>query len=222
MIASRTLVLPFLTAAALAASPGCGKKEEGGSGTESGGAAAGGGTAGGGKAGGGKAGALEAVTAAAKDANAAVPADLKEKISFAAAEVDEGKVAALVPSGWTESPHIPGSYKPADDAGLGFMTSYSVGTNCDGSCEPKDWAATADKVNFAQFKGEQFTVVKDEQLDGGGRLLVATSGEKTYVTGARWKDGARSYISCSATLDGPAAAAADAFAQACRAARATE
>ena len=219
MIASRPLLLSFLTAAALAASAGCGKKEDAGSGDKAAGDKAAGGKEAGG---GGTAAALEAVTAAAEAANAAVPADLKEKVSFAAAEVDEGKVAALVPSGWTESPHIPGSYKPADDAGLGFMTSYSVGTNCDGTCEPKDWAATAEKVNFAQFKGEQFTVVKDEAMEGGGRLLVATSGEKTYVTGARWKDGARSYVSCSATLDGPAAAAADAFAQACRAARPTE
>src|SRR5690606_5196758 len=117
--------------------------------------------------------------------------------------------------------HMPGRYKPTQEADLGFMTSYTVGSNCDGSCEPKDWAAVAAK-DFEQFKGEQFTIVSDDELDGGGRILVATSSGKTYVTAARWKDGASRYTVCNATLDGAAVPAADAFVQACRAIQSLE
>jgi hypothetical protein len=215
MIPSRASLFSFIALAALALSPACGKKDEGGGG------GSGDGTGGGKGKAGAKGGSLEAVAAQADAANAAVPAELKEKITFAAAALDNGKVAALIPTGWEDNEHMPGRYKPTKDADLGFMTSYTIGTSCDGTCEPKDWAAVAGK-DFEQFKGEQFTIVSDDPLDGGGRILIATSSGKTYLTAARWKDGARSYLVCHATLAGAAVPAAEAFAHACRAARSLE
>ena len=151
------------------------------------------------------------------EVQAAVAAD-GPKVEFEAKLVDRDRVIAAAPKGWSESKVIPGNYEPPQDGGLGFMTRYSVGTNCDGTCSPKDWKATADKVDFAQFAGEQFQVVKDEALkDPAGRVLVATAeeGKRTYVTVARWTDGASRYYVCRATLDEEAKALVPAFEKAC-------
>jgi hypothetical protein len=152
------------------------------------------------------------------EVQAAVPADAP-KVEFEAKLAEKEKLIAAVPKGWKEGV-IPGSYQPPDEASLGFMTRYTAGTNCDGSCEPKDWKATADKVNFAQFQGDQFQVQKDDALtEPAGRILVANTKDdgKVYIAAARWQDGASFYITCSVTLDKEAAALAPAFEKACRA-----
>jgi len=149
---------------------------------------------------------------------AAIPEDAP-KVELEAKLLDDDKMIAAVPKGWKEGV-VPGSFQPPDEANLGFMTRYSAGTNCDGTCEPKDWKATADKVNFAQFKGDQFQIQKDEELkDPSGRVLVATTKDdgKVYISAARWKDGARFYVTCAVTLDKEAVALATAFEKACRA-----
>ena len=152
---------------------------------------------------------------AGADANGKIPEELKGKLEFTAVLGEKDRHVALQPKGW-EGGAIPGSVRPPDAAGLGFMTSYSTGSNCDGTCEAKDWPATADKVEFAQFKGQDFTIQKDEKLESG-RVLVAKTVDRTYVVAAMWKDGARRYFSCRATLDQEVAAAAPAFEAACRA-----
>jgi hypothetical protein len=167
-----------------------------------------------GEKGGGGGGATADTSAAVAAANAALPADLKGKLEFEGAKNDKEGVAIVAPKGW-KAGMMPGSYQPPEDASLGFMTRYSVSSNCDGDCAPKDWKATADKVDFAQFKGDQFKIEKDENLPNG-RVLVAKSGETTYVVAAWWKDGAKKYYNCRATLDREIAAAAPAFEAACR------
>lgn len=123
-----------------------------------------------------------------------------------------------MPEGWKQSDVIPGSYSPPDGAGLGFMTKFSVGTNCDGSCEAKDWAATSDKVDFAQFTaGGAFKVEKDDKAAGQRLLVAGNSDGSKYVVAAFWKDGASRYYACHAKLEQPDAALAPAFEKACRA-----
>lgn len=159
---------------------------------------------------------LEALAkGAVPEVNGKIAEELKGKVEFGAALGEKDRHVVPQPKGW-EGGTIPGSVKPPDAAGLGFMTAFSSGSNCDGTCEPKDWAATADKVEFAQFSRDDFTPVKDEKTDSG-RVLVARTPDRTYVVTATWKPGARRYFYCRATLDQEIAAAAPAFEAACQA-----
>ena len=147
---------------------------------------------------------------------AAVPADAP-KVEFEAKLTDKDTAIAAVPKGWKESV-IPGTFEPPEGSDIPFMTQYGVGSNCDGSCSPKDWKATAEKVEFAQFKDPQFKIEKDEALkDPEGRLLVASvdEGKKLYIVAARWKEGASRYYTCRATLVDKATALRPAVERAC-------
>ena len=163
--------------------------------------------------------AAPAIDAAA--VNALVPADLKAKLVFDKTDIVEerGKHSVTytmaAPKGWTSKMKGFASLHPADDANLGFFTEVSVGSNCDGTCEPKDWAKVADKVNFKQFEADK--VIKNVTTPTS-RLLIASRDDKTtFVVYAWWENGARRYNTCSATLDEPVKAAGDAFAKACQA-----
>lgn len=122
--------------------------------------------------------------------------------------------SAVLRKGWKEGA-IPGMVKPPDDANLGFMTKFSVGTNCDGTCEAKDWAATVDKVEFAQLASAG-TVEKDEKGEGTRTMIVAI-GDRKDLRMAWWKTGAKHYVSCGATLEKEVAPALAAFEAACKA-----
>jgi hypothetical protein len=152
--------------------------------------------------------------------NALVPAELKDKLVFEQRDIVEerGKGVATftlaAPKGWEQSNKMFAKVKPPSGASdLGFMTSFGVGSNCDGTCEPKDWAKTSEKVEFAQFRDGK--IVKDE-LGKTSHLMIAEKGGTTYVVYAWWQDGARKYASCTASLEAPVAAAAPAPAAARR------
>jgi hypothetical protein len=146
----------------------------------------------------------------------AVPKALAGRLDFEPAELPEENVSAIVPKGWTPSRVIPGRYRPTKDANLGFMTSYKVGSNCDGACEPKEWKSIANKVEFDRLLSKGgFKAVKDEALTNG-RLVVARGSSTTVVAAAWWKKGANRYYFCRASLDKPADTAVAAFEQACR------
>jgi hypothetical protein len=148
--------------------------------------------------------------------NALVPASLKDKLVFEERKIEEerGKRTTVytvaAPKSW--GPGFKGfaQLKPAD--GDGFMTKFSVGTNCDGTCEPKDWAATVGKVYEGYLKGE---VTKDEK-GKNSRTIIAKSGDQMIVLVASWTDGASKYSSCEATLDKQWFEAAPAFEKACQ------
>jgi hypothetical protein len=183
-------------------------------------------------------------------ANAAVPAELKNKVSFEVRTVDDGmkhhpkKFTFVAPAQWKKG-FMPGSVEPNDGDNMGFGTEMMVGTNCDGSCEPKDWASVSDKVNFSQYTSGKVNgkLVKDEKTKNS-RLMVfsneptvqenagsasmtvngqtttttvtATSGSKgVTVIHAWWADGDSKYYTCQATLNDAAAALAPAFEKAC-------
>lgn len=154
--------------------------------------------------------------------NALVPADLKAQLVFDKTDIVEerGKHSVTTytmaaPKGWTSKMKGFASLHPADDAKLGFFTELSVGSNCDGTCEPKEWGPVADKVNFKQFANDK--VIKNETTPNS-RLLIASREDKTtFVVYAWWEKGARRYNTCTATLDEAVKTAGDAFAKACQA-----
>jgi hypothetical protein len=152
------------------------------------------------------------------EANALVPDALKKSLTFVAAKAEEDDMAVVVPSGWSES-FMPGSYEPPDESNLGFMTRFTVGSNCDGYCKKKDWKAAVAKTEFGQFlESDRFEIKKDEALGANGRLLVASADDSTYVVSAWWKDDASRYFYCRANLEKEISGAVDAFEKACRAA----
>lgn len=150
--------------------------------------------------------------AAVQAVKAKVPAGLA--LEFEAVLGEKDRHVAIQPKGW-ETGVIPGRVKPPAGASLGFLTAFSTGSNCDGSCEPKDWAKVADSVEFAQFKGGAWAIEKDEALPDG-RLLVARGDGRIDIALARWKADASRYFVCRATLDKELLAAAGAFEEACR------
>ena len=166
--------------------------------------------------------------------NALVPAELKDKLVFEQRDIVEerGKrskttYTLAAPKDWEQGDmKMFASLRPKSDAGFGNMTEIGAGSNCDGRCEAKDWAKVSEKVNFAQFRGGDWKIIKDESTKTS-HLLIARQGDATYVTYAWWADGASKYYTCRATLDvgfgseGPKGdtlqAAAEAFAKACQA-----
>ncbi len=166
-----------------------------------------------------KAGAAPAAALDVAGVNALVPADLKPKLTFDKTEVVEERgrhsttYTLAAPKGWASKMKGFTSLKGGDD--VGFFTSLDVGSNCDGTCEPKDWAATADKALFAQFAKDK--VVKDEKKPNSRLLVAERDAKTTFVIYAWWATGAKRYHSCFATLDEPVRAAAAAFEKACQA-----
>jgi hypothetical protein len=153
--------------------------------------------------------------------NALVPADLKDKLVFEKRDIleERGKrskatFTMAAPKDWEQEGKMFASLRPKSESNLGFMTDLRVGSNCDGTCEAKDWAKTSEKVNFAQFRDGK--ILKDE-LAKTSHLMIAEKNDSTYVVYAWWADGGRKYFTCTASLEKEVKAAADAFAKACQA-----
>ncbi|CAN5920185.1 hypothetical protein BH11MYX3_BH11MYX3_08280 [soil metagenome] len=133
--------------------------------------------------------------------NALVPASLKDKIVFEKREIVEKRgrhsrtYTVAAPKGWKQEMDSFASLKPDKD--MGFMTRFEVGSNCDGTCEEKDWSATIEKVYESYLKGKPLKDVKGKN----SRTIIAESGDLTAVVVASWEDGAREYWSCGATLE---------------------
>jgi len=153
--------------------------------------------------------------------NALVPADLKDKLVFEQRDIleERGKSTATftmaAPKDWEQDGKMFASVKPKSEANLGFFTKLSVGSNCDGTCEPKDWAKTSEKVEFSQFRNG-WTIKKDEPTKTS-HLVIAEKEDRVEVRYAWWKDGDRRYYTCGASLEGAVKGAADAFVKACQA-----
>lgn len=168
------------------------------------------------------------VTVDAAAVNALVPAELKTKfgLEFEQREIDldrgrkSEKYVVAGPKGW-EVDKMFGKMKPPKSGGAdaGFFTAMSVGSNCDGSCSPKDWAATSDKVEFKQFEGK--TIKKDDKTDTGRKMIVE-DGDKTHLVRAWWTKDASRYFVCRASLDGEIRGAIAAFEAACAAVQTPE
>ena len=163
--------------------------------------------------------------------NALVPAELKAAFTFEEKTIEEerGKRSKTLytvagPKTWTPDDKMKmfARLRPPSDAGFGHFTEVSFGSNCDGTCEAKDWAKVSEKVDFAQFRNGN-KIVKDE-LGKTSHLMVSTKDDTTYVTYAWWVDGGDHYFTCRATLEKGFSsespdprAAAPAFEKACQA-----
>lgn len=157
--------------------------------------------------------------------NALVPEALRDKLVFEQRDIEEergkGKnvYTLAAPRGWKEGMKMFAALKP-EVSGLGFFTELSVGTNCDGFCEPKDWSAVVEKVHKSGMSGE---ILKDDKRADGRTIIGKSSdGKTTTVLVASWKEGDRRYAKCEARLDEPLAAAAPAFEKACERVRVRE
>lgn len=155
--------------------------------------------------------------------NALVPAALKDKFVFEEATITEKRGRSktiyklVAPKGWKQEMESFASLKPPTD--LGFMTEFKVGTNCDGTCEPKDWAAVVDK-QVKQFGDAK--LLKDEKGPNRRTVIAEVSSGMTLALVAWWKDGDREYMHCGGTLDKQVKDAAAAFVKACESVSVTE
>jgi len=165
--------------------------------------------------------------------NAALPADLKDKIQFEAGHVIENEkhqrgFKAAVPKGWKAGRFIPGTLEPPDADSFGSKTlgktQMAIGRNCDGTCEKKDWATISDKVLYKQFTSGQVEgkVLKDEKRPNGRTLVFERKPGMfperdiaIHVYTSWWEPDATEYYTCSAELGAPMKGAAAAFEQAC-------
>jgi hypothetical protein len=150
--------------------------------------------------------------------NALVPAELKDKVVFEQRDLVEKRgrhkttFTLAAPKGWTQKMDAFASLKPDRDD-LGFMTELEVGTNCDGECTAKDWAASVEKVYANYLQGNVLKDVKGDHT----RTIIAEQGTMTLVVTARWEDGANQYTSCGATLERQAKDLAPAVEKTCQA-----
>jgi len=211
----RRIARPVATTCLLVAVAACGKKGAGGSAAK--------------------------VTQADVDAvNAAIPADLKDKVTFELGKVEDKRgrhsttYTLAVPKGWKKG-FMPGELEPADADHFGSKTlgksSLEVSSNCDGECTSKDWAAVVDKVYYRQYTSGKVggTVVKDEKRKLGRTLVFSREptqqqqGTTTVTSGSKgvtiittwWADGGSRHYVCTADLGEPIVGMADAFEKAC-------
>lgn len=150
--------------------------------------------------------------------NAAAPKELD--LTFESRSIED-ELTAIVPVGWEAGRVFPGNLTPPSGSKLGFFTRFKVGSNCDGACEPKEWAPIVDKVEFERFSADGAEVLTDEKADGH-RLVIGKADDRLMIVAAWWKQDASRYFYCRAELDDEALPAKAAFEQACRGMRVTQ
>ena len=151
--------------------------------------------------------------------NALVPAALKDKVVFEqrAIVLEQGRhpttYTLVAPRGWEQQSKMFGNLK--GDSKAGFFSSFSIGSNCNGTCQPKDWEKEADKADFAPLAKQK--IIKDIKSPGR-RTMIAENPEGTKLTTvvtAWWTEGDRKYHLCRGELDEAIKDAAPAFEKAC-------
>ena len=165
--------------------------------------------------------------------NAALPADLKDKLQFEAGRIIENEkhnrvFQLAVPKGWRTGRFTAGMIEPPDVEAFGSrtlgMTQMGVGRHCDGPCVKKDWAAISDKVLYSQFTSGKVAgkVIKDEKRANGRTLVFerkpsafADKEVAVHVYTSWWDPVGAEYFTCSAELGLPVKGAAEAFEKAC-------
>lgn len=164
--------------------------------------------------------------------NTKIPEASKAILNFETRTLEERGTTATVaaPVGWaSDTKGFEGSLAPPSKDGdkfkreLGFMTKFSIGTTCDGKCEPKNWKEMIDqKISDRYgFPEEAKSVVKVEELPNNGQIMYASwdesSGKRGKVWAAWFTEGASKYKICSANLDHTGLAESlDAFVEACK------
>ena len=157
--------------------------------------------------------------------NALVPAPWKDRINFTIQSVENKKgrsgetFKVAAPAGWKPG-FLGGSLQPgdADNFGrsktLGIKAEMRVGSNCDGECTSKDWAAVVDKVYYQQIVSQKGKVMKDDKRPNGRTMVFAREpteemqGETKVISGSPginiittwWKQGGSAHFVCEVDL----------------------
>lgn len=162
--------------------------------------------------------------------NAAVPANLRDKLKFGKRQLIAKSTTGTVtyslaaPMEWVEDGNqLPGEVElhPPYEQGFGNLTHLRLKSSCGGACVAKDWAPVA-AAELSKF-GSPVTTVREEKLPQS-HLRLTDAGDTLYFEYAFWYPGSTQYFSCDATLSNgalpgspdPRPALAD-FENACRA-----
>lgn len=149
--------------------------------------------------------------------NALVPPELKDKFVFEerTLELEDGRgkraFKVAVPKGWALDPDF-GVVTPSPS--WGDATELKITSSCteeSGPCKPLDWAAEAEKTEFAQIAS--WTVIKDEKQ--ATRRSVLAEKNDAYYTTVWWTPNADRYYSCEAAVTLEHKAVLAAFEKAC-------
>jgi len=160
----------------------------------------------------------------AAPANAAIPegVDLSFTTQEAPLTEEPGEylVSAVVPVDWRPGPFpwLSLTGGSGDVNGFGIFDEMTFRATCDGSCEPKDWAAELGDIT-ERFQG--FTNVQERPVEGSDGRVVTLEASTGAVTGVvqRWDDTAARYFECSVELDADNASLLPPFLAACEASR---
>lgn len=157
-----------------------------------------------------------------KLSNDLLPPSLRDRIVFEkrAILIKQGRrsttYTVAAPKTWTQD--MPAFADLKADKNGGFFSRFRVRSNCDGSCEPKDWDTVVDKATFQPLLKDA-KVIKDVKGVGTRTAIVEDTSNtmSTRITTAWWKAGDSKYYLCSAELDPEIRDAASAFERACSA-----
>jgi hypothetical protein len=160
--------------------------------------------------------------------NALVPAEWKAKVEFELGSVKDTRGGVkgdtyklALPRGWKPA-YKAGSLQPPDadefgrSVGLGATAQMMVGSNCNGECMNKDWAAEVDKTYYQKFTAatELGTITRDDKT-ATGRTLVFTRPDEVNILTTWWQANGSQHFICEVKLQDAAMVLAPAFEKAC-------
>jgi hypothetical protein len=137
-------------------------------------------------------------------------------------EPDTYLASIVAPEGWKDDPDDIGGFTTSGSDGpsgqFGLFDEMAFRAGCDGTCEPKDWAAELGPIT-ERFQG--FTVTEERPVEGSDGRVLTLQDSSGGITGLvqRWDDGVARYFECQVDLDEENAAALPAFLAACEASR---
>jgi hypothetical protein len=151
--------------------------------------------------------------------NALVPPALVSQLSFAKTDVARKSAgrdvvySVLAPTGWADAHLYNVKLRPTDETLAD--TRMEIASKCDGSCSDQDWNKVSERLEFAAHREQE--IVKEERR-ATNHLLIARHADDglTYVIYSWWDKGNTPYHTCTVVLEAPLAAAAEAFALACK------
>ena len=138
----------------------------------------------------------------ATTANAKVPPQYKDALSFKQVRVLEEKVSAVVPATWKEQSAPKGVYEPAEgDDTFSAMAEFRIAWLCGDGCKPvSDWAPVLETKLFKEARGWTWRVDREEK-SASQRFLTAHAPNGTVViTRVLFKNGEARALYCQARL----------------------
>jgi hypothetical protein len=138
----------------------------------------------------------------AASANARVPTQYKDRITFAAARVLQEKVSAVVPSTWVEQSAPKGVFEPAEgDEMFSATAEYRIAWLCGDGCRPvDDWVPVLEEKLFKEARSWTWKIDREEK-SATQRFLTAHAPNGTVtITRVLFKAGESRALYCQARL----------------------